>query len=119
MEGKVEIKKIEQTYCNIPCVGRDCKHWLEEFTTTKYYPSGFRDGVWREELISIWHGERCSKNEELGKIRHEIYTRAQAACDSVYTNTPGCTMRTIRKASDAFDNIANEWRNMKCPFYEV
>lgn len=71
-----------------------------------------------DEFESIFYGHKCSKNYEIGKIREEIYSRAQKASDNIY-NTGGHKINfLIKKAGQVFDEIADEYRNMKCPFYK-
>lgn len=116
------MKTIHSYYSNIPCQGKDCIFWGGEYQEEKHYSAGYDLlGLheWHEEFTSIWHGEHCSKSSDLGQIRQEIYNRALAASDEVHRKGYKVLSTEIKKAGEAFDKITDEWRKMKCPFYEV
>ena len=117
------MKTNHNYYSNVPCLGRDCKHWGGEYQEETVIPRGYDTlglGIWNdEERLVVWHGEHCNKSCELAKIRKKIYDRALEASDNIHKSDKYKSIHTeIRKASEAFDKIADEWRNMKCPFYE-
>lgn len=117
------MKTIHNYYSNVPCQGRDCKFWGGEYQEEKHYPKGYDQlglGIYiHEEITSIWHGEHCNKNSEIGQLRKSIYDRALGASDDIYKNNKYKNINTkTRKAKQVFDEIADEWRNMKCPFYD-
>lgn len=115
------MKTIHNYYSRIPCQGRDCIFWDGEYQEEKYYPKGYNkdSGIYsKEEFVSIWHGEHCKKSFEISQIRQEIYDRALKASDDVHRKGYKSIHTEIKKAGEAFDKIADEWRNMKCPFYE-
>lgn len=116
------MKIIHCYYSNIPCQGRDCKYWGGEYTEEKLYPVGYNKdtGIYSKELItSIWHGEHCNRSNDLAQLRKSIYDRALKASDAIHkSNKYKLVSMAVRKAGEAFDKIADEWRNMKCPFYE-
>ena len=117
------MKTIHNYYSNIPCIGRDCKYWGGEFQDEHYCPKGYDQlglGHYNnEEFTSIWHGEHCNRNFELGQLRQSIYERADKASDDIYKENKYKKITVlITKAHEAFDKIADEWRNMRCPFYE-
>jgi len=111
------MKEIHQNYTNIPCQGRDCKYWGGEFEDIYFCPSKIIDGKRTEDCNVIWHGEHCKKSEEVGKIRGEIYSRAQKAYDDCFDSCK--YKKPWIQGGSAFDKIADEWRNLKCPFYET
>ena len=115
------MKTIHNYYSNIPCMGRDCKFWGGEYQEERIYPKGYNkdSGIYSKEgFTSIWHGEHCNRSFDLGLIRQEIYERADKASDDIYKENKYKIITTmINKAHQAFNNIADEWRHMKCPFY--
>ena len=112
-----EIPVRHETYDNTPCVGRDCKFWGGEYEDVHHYPAGYgSDHKWHKESIFIWHGEHCNIVEKIAQIRKEIYDRADKASAEVYLS--GKYKRPWKKASEEFRKIADEWINLKCPFYE-
>jgi len=120
-----KMKTIHNYYSNIPCVDKNCKFWGGEYQEEKVYPRGYARnwlglGIWNnEEITSIWHGEHCKKDFELGKLRQSIYERADKASNDIYKeNKYKRITMLVSKAHEAFDKIADEWRNMRCPFYE-
>lgn len=117
------MKTIHNTYSNIPCQGRDCIFWDGEYEEIRHYPKGYNkdSGLYsEEEFTSIWHGEHCKKNFQLGQLRQSIYERASEASDKIYNESKYKRIITmIAKAHSAFNEIADEWRNMRCPFYAV
>jgi hypothetical protein len=117
------MKTIHNYYSNIPCLGKDCKFWGGEYQEERIYPKGYDQlglGVYiKEAITSMWHGEHCNKNSEIVELRKSIYDRALEASDNVHKSGKYKNISMeIRKAGEAFDNIADEWRNMRCPFYE-
>jgi hypothetical protein len=114
------MKEIHCNYSNVPCQGQDCKFWQGKYEEKTHRPKGYGElGVWHEEFISIWHGEHCEKSSDLGTIRQEIYDRALEASDNIHKSNKYKIITTmVKKSGEAFDKIADEWRNMKCPFYE-
>jgi len=117
------IKTIHNYYSNVPCVGKDCKWWGGEYQEERVYPKGYNkdSGIYSaEEFTSIWHGEHCKRNFDIGQLRQSIYERADKASDDIYKENKYKLITTlISKAHKAFEEIADEWRNMRCPFYEV
>jgi hypothetical protein len=113
------MRTIETTYSDPQCQGKDCIFYGGDTKEVKYYPPGVDYwGRKHDEFESIFYGHKCSKNYEIGKIREEIYSRAQKASDNIY-NTGGHKINfLIKKAGQVFDEIADEYRNMKCPFYK-
>jgi hypothetical protein len=118
----MQMKTIHYYYSNIPCQGRDCKYWNGEYTEEKIYPVGYNkdSGIYNKEMIiSIWHGERCKKSSDLAELRKSIYDKALEASDNVHKNSKYKNINmVVRKAGEAFDKIADEWRSMKCLFYQ-
>lgn len=117
------MKTIHNYYSNIPCIGKDCKYWGGEYEEGHYCPKGYDQlglGHYNnEEFVSIWHGEHCNKNCEIGELRKSIYDRALEASDNIHKSNKYKNLNMeIHKAGEAFDKIADEWRNMRCPFYE-
>lgn len=116
------MKTIHNYFSNIPCLGKDCKYWGGEYQKEKIYPKGYNkdSGIYtKEEFISVWHGEHCNKNTEISQLRKSIYDRALEASDDIHkSNKYKNISMEVRKSGEAFDKIADEWRNMKCPFYE-
>ena len=111
-----EVKVIHQYYSNHPCLGRDCVFWDGEKEQVHEYESGYdMFDKWHSAFKSIWHGEKCQKDEEIGSIRAEIYDRADKAADKIYESKK--YVKPWVQAKKAFDEIADEWRNLKCPFY--
>ena len=116
------MKTIHNYYSNIPCLGKDCKYWGGEYQEETVCPKGYNKdtGIYsKEEFTSIWHGEHCNISPKLAELRKSIYDRALEASDNIhkigkYKNIG----MEIHKAGEAFDKIADEWRNMRCPFYE-
>lgn len=101
-----------------PCLGKDCTYFLG-YTTTEYiHICEARGPDYGRECRHIWHTHSCAKYQELGDIRQEIYDRAFAAKDAIYGgwDTPFSKARHD-KASRAWDAIAEEWRQFRCPFY--
>jgi len=118
------MKTIHNYYSNTPCLGKDCKYWTGEYEDVRVYPKGYDQlglGHYNnEEFTSIWHGEHCNKNTDIGELRKSIYDRALEASDNIHKNNKYKNIgMEIRKAGEAFDKVADEWRNMRCPFYEV
>lgn len=116
------MKTIHNYYSNTPCIGKDCQYWGGEYQDEKVYPAGYNkdSGLYsKEPFTSIWHGEYCNRNFELGQLRQSIYERADKASDDIYKENKYKKITVlIAKAHEAFDKIADEWRNMRCPFYE-
>ncbi len=116
------MKTIHNYYSNIPCIARDCTYWAGEFQEEHHYSAGYNkdSGLYsKESFTSIWHGEHCNKNCEIGELRKSIYDRALEASDNIHKSDKYKNLgMEIRKAGEAFDKIADEWRNMRCPFYE-
>lgn len=116
------MKTIHNYYSNIPCQGRDCKYWGGEYQEERIYPKGYNkdSGIYsKEEFTSIWHGEHCNISPKIAELRKSIYDRALEASDNIHESEKYKNISMeIRKAGEAFDKIADEWRNMICPFYE-
>ena len=110
-------------YSNIPCQGKDCVYWAGEYTEEKTYPKGYskNTGIYSKEMFtSIWHGEHCEKSQYLAQLRKSICDRAIVASDSVHMNGKYKNIKVaIRKASEELYKVYDEWRNMKCPFYNT
>jgi hypothetical protein len=116
--------KIVNEYFEAGCLGKSCVYYGKDIEDIREYPAGYskKTGNYtKEPFISVWKGHECSRDKERYAIRQEIYERAQKASDNVYNK--GTDIKkirfTIKKASKAFDKIADEWRNFECPFYEV
>ena len=62
-----------------------------------------------EKVIRVDTDPICEKGKERGAIREEIYNRAFRAKDE---------KKTYRTMKNAFDKIADEWRNNMCRFYQ-
>jgi len=114
------MKEIHCNYSNIPCQGKDCVFFLEEYEERIEHKVGrYYGGYNKEPFVAIWHGQRCLRDNELGKIRQEIYDRADDASNNIHKSNKYKIISTLcKKSKEAFDKIADEWRNMKCPFYE-
>lgn len=108
----------ESTHEFEPCLGKDCIHFLG-YTTEEYvHICDTRGPDYGKECHHVWHDHTCTKNQALGDIRQEIYDRAFATSDSIYGgwDTPFSRSR-LRKAHNAWEAIAEEWRQFRCPFY--
>lgn len=115
------MKTIVNHYSNIPCIGRNCIHWGGEYREEIVRKAGYSEvtGLYiKEPFLSVWIGEHCNRSAELAEIRKEIYDRAFEASDRVYLKGYNSISTTVRKAGTEFDRIADEWRNLKCPFFE-
>jgi hypothetical protein len=120
---RCNTKIIHNYYSNIPCIGKDCKYWGGEYQEEMLYHQGYDKlglGVYNaEEFAVICHGEHCNRNEDIVQLRKSIYKRALEASDNIHKSRKYKNIRIeCNKASEAFRNIENEWRNMRCPFYE-
>jgi hypothetical protein len=105
-------------YSNHPCQGRDCKFHggdFEEITEKPARLSALTFSLLPEAIV-VWHGEICNIQEKISKIRKEIYDRADIAKEQVYLS--GKYKQPWKKASKEFHRVADEWINLKCPFYE-
>jgi len=93
-------------FVNIGCMPR-CIHFKGNKTETIESISTYK-GTTRA-ILRVDTIPECGKDAERAIIRQEIYDRALATRDS---------MPTIRRGHNAFERIANEWRNHKCKFFE-
>ena len=118
------MKTIKYNYFDPGCFGKDCVFYGEEFEDVHLVKEGYHRSelgtpfLCKEDTQVIWCGHHCLKNKELGEIRQAIYNRAQKASDEISYDKYKNLSMSIRKKGEAFDNIANEWRNFVCPFYE-
>jgi hypothetical protein len=115
------MKIIRNQYTTMGCQGKSCIHYGKDYEDIKIYEKGYGEsGIYHDEFTSIWEGHECAKDKDRDKIRKEIYDRALTASDEIHKKETDISKisYTIKKASKAFDKIANEWRNIKCPFFE-
>ena len=122
-EEDTDIKILHEYYTRIPCITEDCIYFAGDYEERHEYLQGYSKitGQYASEpFIVIWHGQKCMRNPELASLRKEIYDRAIAASDDVHKEKKYKNISTeIHKAGEAFDKIADEWREMKCSFYQT
>jgi hypothetical protein len=117
------LKNVNE-YFEAGCLGKSCVYYGKDYEHIREYPAGYsrKTGDYtKEPFITVWRGHECFKDKERNNLRQDIYERAQKASDAVYNKETDITKIrfTVKRASKAFDKIADEWTKTECSFYEV